>query len=176
MELKKITYLLVIICLLFASCEFLLGKDDELFIKRENYNGYALKLDGYYYRYLSDYAIYTFFLNRNGTLSTAGSFEIDKGYKYEKWFLDSDFKEKVAKMKISWGVFKISGEEIILEKWYSKEGPKPAFISKGQILNDTTFILTKLIKKKGGAEKSINEVYHFKKFKHKLDSVSKFID
>ncbi|MDC9721879.1 MAG: hypothetical protein PSN34_03785 [Urechidicola sp.] len=58
--------------------------------------------------------------------------------------------------------------------WYPQDGPKPTIVMKGEILNDTTFVILKSISKEGKI-KLKNEVYHFKKFKHKLDSVSKFI-
>ncbi len=165
-------YFLFIIGLLFTSCEFLIGKDDELSINRENYNGIELKMNGYYYT--GDSLISILFLYKNGVVLSAGSVQFEEWKKYEKLFNNNHFKKKLHNSRMGWGVFKINENEIMYERWYPSERPHHTAIRKGKILNDTTFIILKSISHKG-KEKSRNEVYHFKKFKHKLDSVSKFI-
>jgi len=102
MGLKTHTYLFII-SLLFTSCELLLGKDDELTIKREEYNGNQLKINGYYYKQLNDSIILPRFLNKNGTLSTPGSMKINKKYNYEDKFSDLKFRERVKNIKFFLG-------------------------------------------------------------------------
>lgn len=175
MEFKKFAYILIL-GLLFTSCELLLGKDDELSIKREDYNGHALRLDGYYYT--GDSLKSILFLYKNGVILSAGSVQNKEWDKYERRFLDDDFRKKVSNMKFGWGLFKINDDKLIYERWYPSQKPYHTAIKECEILNDTTFIVLKSISADGETifRRNNNAVYHFKKFKHKLDSVTKFID
>jgi hypothetical protein len=171
MSFKKLISL-IFISLLFCSCE-LLFKHEEFSFKRENNNGNQLKMNGYYYEQLTDSVIFTRFLNTNGTVCSPGSIKINKK-NYDNLYRDGAFNKKVNNIRFCWGIFKIKKDSIIIEEWLVADGLKPVFINKGKILNDTTFVITKSISKKGG-EKSVKEVHHFKKFSPKMDSITKFI-
>ena len=51
----------------------------------------------------------------------------------------------------------------------------PVYLDKGEIQNDSTFLITKSIRSKTGEEKELNEIYHFKQFSPKPDSTNVFV-
>ena len=81
--------------------------------------------------------------------------------------------------KISWSVFQFDGNNIQFERWYpSSGGPFPAYVRSGEILNDTTFIITEIYRMKDGVKTDVeesNEVYQFQAFSPKPDSTNRFI-
>ncbi len=70
------------------------------------------------------------------------------------------------------GIFSIEDKTIILQYYYAAEGGSELVEKKGEILNDTTFLLTSQIYFKNKSRKEINERYHFKHFPIKPDSIS----
>jgi hypothetical protein len=81
--------------------------------------------------------------------------------------------------KFNWGVFQVNGANIKFERWYpSSGGPLKAYISSGEILNDTTFLITESYRMQKGNKtelKDRNETYYFREFSPKSDSTNKFI-
>jgi hypothetical protein len=130
-----------------------------------------LKIDGIYYKesenfeglYFQRYALY-----RNGIIRDLGaSSSID----------DPSFLS--GKSKINWGIFQVEGSIIKFERWYpSSGGGLPAYVRAGEILNDTTFVITESYRMQKGKKTEIrerNEIYHFHKFSPKPDSTNTFI-
>jgi hypothetical protein len=177
MGIKKLYKVGVIILVLqFISCQIFFREDDKLTLQRKPYNGSSLKLDGYYYQtYLGGKMVEIYFLFKSGVIINAGAFDINKLNFYEKKFSDSVFVNKIISLKYNWGVFQIDEDSIKFERWYPSEKPYRTGIREGYILNDSTFVIIKAINSKG-KEISKNEIYHFKQFEPKIDSVSKYID
>jgi hypothetical protein len=173
---KQLKIGVVILFTQFVSCQMFFGEDDKLTLRRKPYDGSALKLDGYYYQsYQDGNMVDIYFLSRNGVIINAGAFEANKLDLYERKFSDTAFVNKLRNVKFNWGVFQIDGDSMKFEKWYPSERPYRTKIKEGIILNDSTFLITKVRNQKGEMALK-NEAYHFKRFTPKIDSISKFID
>lgn len=141
--------------------------DDEFILKKTDYKGNELSIDGYYYHKLGENSYYVLIFYRNGTIFKNGA---------------SDHEEYIANTNGSnvrqhWGLFIIENNTIKIEYYMPKmyEG-LPAYIKAGEILNDTTFIFKEQYRSKDDSEyQEINETYHFKKFSPKPDSTNNFI-
>ena len=84
----------------------------------------------------------------------------------------------IKNIKFFWGVFNIKNNQILYERWCPSEPPYRTYVREGNIINDTTFVITKLYRMVNGKkteESELNEVYHFKQFSPKPDSTNKFI-
>jgi len=174
-------FLTVIILIICFSCRKNIFKDDELSIKKNNYTGNQLKIDGYYYtRYGSPekLTIYLFF-NNGILLHTGDSYEYNKLNEFEQIITSVDFINKLKGIKYSWGAYKIEGNNIQFERWYPSTPPLKAYVRAGTILNDTTFLITESYRmqdRKKTEVDSENETYHFKKYTPKPDSTNNFIN
>ena len=52
----------------------------------------------------------------------------------------------------------------------------PAYLKTGDIINDTTFVITEVERSKDGSERrTINEMYHYKHYSPKPDSTNNFV-
>ncbi len=168
---KLILIKTIVLLLIFGySCKKT-DKDDKLSLELNNYNTNEILIDGYYYTVLENFegVIYNrFAFYRNGIVRYLGS---------TKSLQEINFGPVDA--KDAWGVFQIYSNEIKFEKWYpSSGGPLKAYIRAGNILNDTTFVITesyRMHKGKKTEEKVRNETYHFRQFSPKPDSTNSFI-
>ena len=154
-------------------------KDDELSIQRTNYTGNQLRIDGYYYEMLNNSYFSSYCFYENGTLIAPGGVfatisEMDN-YIIKEFISSQNYKN----YKSNWGVFKIENSNIKFEKWYpSSGGGLPAYVREGNIINDTTFVISVSYRMKKGKKtevKARNETYHFKQFSPKPDSTNNFI-
>ena len=151
-------------------------KDEELTLQRIPYFGNELRTDGYYYHYddTSYDGIYTlcFFLFRNGTRLTAGSFKNTNLDTVEKQMLD---RYKWLNHKSGWSIFVITDNIMEIEGWStSVGGGLPVYKAYYYIENDTTLRLFKSINS-DGMEFEKDAIYHFRHFSPKPDSTNNFI-
>ena len=179
MKEMKIILLIMAIILSSNSCEKGALADESLTLKKVPYSSNQLRIDGYYYLFdNSNTLIATYFLYYNGILLYGGGRPLPQGLNEieEKIFTSQQWLEIIPEQRLKWGVFQIKGNEISFEKWYpSSGGPAPVYIRSGEILNDTTFVITQSIRSKTGEAKKLNEVYHFKEFAPKPDSTNNFV-
>jgi hypothetical protein len=136
-----------------------------------------LRIDGYYLETDStndDRLLNVFFLYGNGIVLSLGSFY--ESTFDEKFFLDTSIMNKQRKLPESWGLYRVSGDSIIVEKWFVSGGyPRYAYLSRGFIRNDSSFVLVKSWRSHASDTILLNDEYHFRKFKPKPDSVTEFI-
>jgi len=183
-------YILVALLLIINSCSPKEPVELEvipLTLQRQPYSGDELKVDGYYfYEWESDVTSLTiFFLYKNGILIYGADspkseiINIEEDFRNGTWYKIS--KEK----RIVWGVFQINNNNntIKLEYWYPPGAGSmyyQPYIFGGEILNDTTFILTEqYIVSSNGTKDLLNtfsRTYHFKKFSPKPDSTNSFFE
>ena len=151
--------------------------DDKLSLKRIPYYGNDLKIDGYYYSKVGNEIFDTYFFYRNGViLSGGGNAPNTSPFNYvEKSFISISWQNSIKGDKIAWGIFQINGNQIQFERWYPSSGLLPSYIRSGIILNDTTFLINKVIRSNGKEEEAINETYNFRKFSPKPDSTNSFV-
>lgn len=173
-KVSKLFASLLIASVSFSSCQMFFGKDDNLTLKREANKSKKLKLNGYYYIQGNDMT-YLYFLYENGTILNAAGFNKNEWAEHERELIDKSKREKVISLKYNWGVYQIRGDSIQFERWHPSERPYRTALRKGVILNDTTFIITKVFSSKG-TEAPESDVYHYKRFSTKIDSITTFID
>ena len=174
---KHITYILIIINLLFFSCT----KPTYQFPK-EPYTGGELRTDGFYYTNL-------YYHDRNNVPSD-GFFHLIFLYRDGLWFEGVVFFEANDINMISqdsiehviseypwyynninkWGAFKIRKDRLYwtmceyrgMEDWYTS-------LDSAYILNDTTFVKVNYTSQNNGCQ-PYNITYHFHQFSYKPDS------
>jgi hypothetical protein len=154
--------------------------DDKLTLTKEPYTGSQMKIEGYYYRKNAIYCTSVYFLYRDGTFIDAGCFsckpdEIENHVKNKDW---TQWR-RYEKSAIGYGVFQISGSQILIENWRpSSSWSLPAYLYKGEILNDTTFVITQSQRSKPNALdndfSAKHEIYRFRHFSSKPDSTNRF--
>ncbi len=171
---NSLALVLVLSAIPFGSCKKAY-EDDKLRIVREDFNGDQLRIDGYYY---IDYGthIEMHFLYRNGVY-LAGDLVAKSGLEQKEQEIRSgSWGEVVKGSKFRWGVFTVRGNEITYECWVPvSQGGFPTFTWKGDIQNETTFVMTSKRKSGNRNAETINEVYHFKQFSPKPDSTNNFV-
>ncbi len=171
-------FLIILVIMIYSnSCTKEILSDDKLSLVKTIYSGNQLRIDGYYFQEMDNNVYTIYFFYADGTvLYGGGSFPISEIENHEVEFTSQEWITAVKKSKIRWGLFQIEGNNLLFERWYpSSGGPMPAYIRSGEILNDTTFVITKSVRPKTGEEKELNEVYHFRAFSPKPDSTNSFI-
>ena len=167
---RKSFLLNLVFVALLLGCKGL--DDDMLTLQRKTYTG-NLRLDGYYYEQ-SENRTFVYFLYKDGIMLYTQSFSSLNLLEVESIMIDR--YDDYRKDKISWGIFVVESDTcIIYESWStSVGGGLPTFKCIGNIENDTTFRFTKTINS-DGREFEENDVYHFRQFNQKPDSINNFI-
>ncbi len=183
----------ILLVFLLSMCK----SSENLILPKESFIGANLKTDGYFYFFSNKNAGYgydgkifnSFILYRNGIFYNVGSGHYDDNLSIEAnlKLLDSNVIRRTEDEKeyinthIGWGVFKVQGSEIKVERWLSGNGgayPTQTLI--GKIKNDTTIHFHTQIGNNyntGGKKKTyeIDETYRFRQFSPKPDSANVFI-
>lgn len=173
-----ISYLLALLPLFFLTDCKKWFKDEEFTLIRQSFSGTELRVDGYYY-YDKDGVIFcSYFFYRNGVMVDGGASV--SGSSNPIAFLDSTFRksyfaENIKKDKTCWGVFDIHNDSIVFERWINKQGGFPVLRFSGNIINDTTFRITRSEYPHHGEMYERNDVFHFHAFSPKPDSTNVFI-
>ena len=154
-------------------------EDDVLSLPKQTYSGNQLRIDGYYYsRYgVPEYADVYFFY-KDGIVLHGGTFPYTEVMKKETEYKNQVWIVAVKKIKAWWGIFFIEGSKIKFERWHCAEGFCKAYVREGEILNDTTFIVTQSYRMRNGQKTEVsikNETYRFRPFGPKPDSSNVFI-
>ena len=134
----------------------------------------SLRLDGIYLHEDSLNIVDLFFLYQDGTILSRGS--IPKNRLESKLTqLEVSKDDKYKSMKFLWGRYIIDGEIIKFERLAPTDKPYRAFIKKGLILNDSTFVINQLYNAKEKGLRKINETYRLRKTNSKPDSINKWV-
>ncbi len=135
-----------------------------------------LKTHGYFYHeWESQDKLDILFLNSNGIMSASFFVETpDTSILYQKLF-DDGFYDGDDGHALEWGIFHIVNNSIFMEKWYPSNRLVPG-INEGEILNDSTFVFTFFYDCDHSDFHLQNEIWHFKPFYNKPDSICEFID
>jgi hypothetical protein len=162
---------------LVASCGKLC-KDKELSITRGVYTG-TLKTNGYYFFKSDSESAKTFFLYRNGVVQ--GDYNSEPLDAVENGTVNFDASRSLNEQtKYVWGAFYANAQEIEIECWRpAHSGCFKTKLRKGTILNDSTFLITKieLLRKNGKVESDfdVNDTFYFHALTHKPDSTNDFV-
>jgi len=176
---KTMIILLFAILTFCSSCKKMdVCKDKDLTLKRTELTGHVLKTDGFYYgRPTTDYqgivSYELFIFYQNGIMMLPGNVEYEKMDEY----ISMVSKPGTIEAKYDWGLFNIDYKKISIDHWVPAQCGYPAVLRSGEILNDTTFVLRKMVRNdsQGIAETDINEVFNFRQFSPKPDSTNNFI-
>lgn len=177
MKLFKILIVPLLMSLIHLnSCSSFYNEDDKLTLERRPYDGNELRLDGYYYHIMQTGHWRVYFLYRNGIILDGGDILPSELQLHEEMYRNGQHYLGAKNYKISWGVFHIDSNEIKLEKWYpSTGGSLPVCISTGEILNDSTFHITKVQCYDDNDVRYKDWMCHFRPFSPKPDSICPFI-
>lgn len=79
--------------------------------------------------------------------------------------------------KFVFGLFEINTKEISINHWVAAQCGYPAVLRSGEIINDTTFVLKKLIRNdsQGIKEADTDIEFHFRQYNTKPDSTNNFL-
>ena len=178
-QIKIMKYILIAVISFFSNCKNGdILKDDELSIKKANYSGNQLRIDGYFYQKIDGayFSVYCFY--NNGVILSAGGLFYNQNEISN--YIQTEFinRDSYNTRKYNWGAFNVEGNRIKFECWYPSEAPYKAYVRAGVILNDTTFIINESYRMQGGKKTNIeteNETYYFKQFSPKPDSTNTFV-
>ncbi len=167
--------LLISLLLILSSCNC---DDEELTLTRMDYVGNELRVDGYYYyEFESDVPrVAIYFLYKNGIVIDGGSPAVSQISEREQQYESGEYYDLIKSSKDNWGVFKVVGNEIDIERWYPGDPPLKVFLNTGEIINDTSFRITSFSNPDGSDPEARDELYRFKAFSPKPDSTNVFIE
>lgn len=166
--------------MLTSSCCDKLLSDDLLTIEKKEYNGTQLRIDGYYYhvssidgRIISIVFFYNngviFFMNGDGS-------KIQDLYYWDNRALSNEWINLMKKEKICWGIYHIENENIVIQRWGgSIGGVHPVMTSYGNIINDTTYKITKTTDSQTNDVWNGEIIYNFRAFSPKPDSTNVYV-
>lgn len=163
-------YLILVLCVItiFSCCRVA----EELTLQKMNFSGTNLKLGGYYYAtFESGYMV--FFLYENGLFLDCGGC-MNCTLENVEINISGDLCEASRKLQYSWGVFKVTADNIEIERWLSGTGgPYPTKTLRGEIINDRKILLSGFI---GDRDNITSDTFYFKEFSLKPDSTNMFIN
>ncbi len=178
----KYTTISLFLILFLTSCEKWFWQPDKLHLEKKAYTGSELRIDGYYYyEWISDKKekyIGHLFLYKNGIILEGAYFLSSDSTEIEFNYRNGSWLEQNKNYRWNWGIFNIDNLAIKYESWSPFDLGDPAYIYEGEILNDTTFFISKSYRLKRGKEKDITQLerlYHFKQFSSKPDSTNVFV-
>lgn len=154
------------------------GDDAQLSMVKRPYSDIGLRIDGYYYKFNNNRtSVIIYFLYQTGIIQGGTTVQLANLSETEKWFKDGTFYQGSISYKIDWGIFNIDSSLIKFETWNPPDGGGPLITrtNSGEILNDTTFHITKAWESDGDIYNNIDDTYHFKQFSPKPDSACPFI-
>jgi hypothetical protein len=152
-------------------------------IHQTEFVGNSLKLNGYYYN-IQDNRYKVIYLFSNGVYRLVAQADAPGPNIDLIKFLDDKatvrFIGDKYMVRYDFGLFQVDDSAIIIEHWLSGVGTRyPKRRLQGTITNDSTFHITvKYGDELHGGNKPVNvvdEIYHFRRFSPKPDSVTKFI-
>lgn len=171
---KKYTKPLLVFFLILSSC--FCSIDEPLRNTREDYLNDNIRIDGFYYAYSEGQIRKIYFLYRNGVyFSVAGDGQERTKPEEVKTLLTEEHLKGHQTEKTLWGIFIIKGNDILFESWSQIHGDRYSVIESGDILNDTTFTITKRDDNLSGISSS-NYTFHFYPYSPKPDSTNNFIE
>ncbi|MDP4263826.1 MAG: hypothetical protein Q8941_14960 [Bacteroidota bacterium] len=160
MENKKANSILFVL-LVFLSCSL-----PRLGITKSDVAGNPIKMHGFYYN-KPDY--WSFIFYQNGIFRGDFGAGDEKSIDYiTRTFTDSNNIKNDYRIPYAWGLFKIDGSKISIEKWESREWAAYGITKySGIILNDSTLLIDHPVVGK--------DTFYFHYLPVKPDSTNKFI-
>lgn len=171
-----VKYFIVIIigsCLL-QFCNVIEKSSKERYLKNQPNQNIPIRLDGYYYGYSkNDPNVCRYFFYSNGKVLYAYCCRYVEMEKVERAFIYNSFPPRFMEENSTlWTNYLIQKDSISFEQ-INHWNYYPHYLHTGHILNDTSFVITKLIGVAhfdGEKEIKRNDTFYFKKCNCKPDS------
>jgi hypothetical protein len=167
------------LALLFCSCSLLVGEDQPLTENLSTNNSRMLRLDGYYIDSPSsaqDRNARPLILYQNGIVLKPFAHDRDSLDAFHDYLRSVQLTRSMAKTRYVWGHYWIQNDTLLIESWSLGGGfYSDVFIEKATILNDSTFRIETIESPDGSLKVRSGELYRFKKFSPKPDSICPFI-
>lgn len=167
----KILFLSIFI---FSSC----CEETSISFEQSDYFGDELNLNGYYYSpEIASNTSSTYFFYSNGVIlygfviSSLDTMVINQRFRdpeYTELFYDDN-------SLTNWGLFEINDKDLKFEKWEPRECSHPVR-REGEILNNESFVITKVIDDFTNRSETINDTFFFVPFNPKPDSTNMWIN
>jgi hypothetical protein len=172
-----IRFILLYLAIQLVSCGKLC-KDMKLSSERTDYLGTELRTSGYFYSdHSNSGSARLCYLYNNGVYLDCSSVDLKDAENgtIAAHIIDSPPKDT----KRAWGTFRISGTKIEIEGWQPTLGCSKTMLQKGEIINDSTFVITRIeyMKKNGKVDRvdTTSTVFHFHAADRKPDSTTNFV-
>ena len=155
---------------ILSGCNY----EPKILMQRVPYEGNELRIDGYYYHRNNDSNARTnvCFLFRNGVMFNSGTYWTNDLDEVEQNLTTFHEKGWFDKQLHGWGVFNVNVDRFENEQWCAICGHVLRYV--GRVENDTTIHLLQCIDPLAGVS-PMDEIYKFKKFSPKPDSIKFFI-
>lgn len=174
----KILLVLVLSALILYGCVFVKESDQELTFTAIPNRGNSIKLNGFYYNVDSietnTHPVYFFY--SNGVILDVGAFRFEELNTINDRITNKEYLDQYKSVKWMWGLYQIKKDSLSFEKLFPA-GNYVAIVQTAHILNDTTFIVSRWTRSDDSETKRIKaEVYRFRRFQTKPDSVTSLVD
>ena len=161
--------LVIMFLLSMVGCGLISPHVDEFTFEREVYLGDDIRLDGYFVHQGNvTESMQIIFFNRNG---------ITLHFGHAKSIEELEFSIRNNKYPFNsrglWGIYKVEESLITHETWKAGSGFHRAGF-KYAIVSDTVIAVSEIYGQEYG--KKVGDVYHFRQFSPKPDSVSQYIE
>lgn len=172
---KRFLTLVTIILFVSASCEKELHK---LSMAKTPYIGNELRIDGYYYsnQVFTDYNGIAVFYRDGVCMNVYSRIESHDTLSFieNEILLNEALMSNFRNTPNHIGVFQINAKSIVFETWEAGRDII-TFSNYGEILNDTTFLISKQVNNESGATEAMSLTYRYRQFSPKPDSTNAFI-
>jgi len=149
---------------------------DAFSFERQKYIGDELKTSGYYSYEEGGIYSYIFLFNNGVTLSASASNGIDSQEELNTHLMSYNFSQ-LSSLPYYWGIFEVNQGRIYFEQWISADARSyPILKKEGIILSDSSFTITRKKIEHNNTDQEVEEIYQFKHFRSKPDSISLFIN
>lgn len=166
---NKNKLIFIFFILILISC--LKPIDDKLTLSRIDYTGTELRTKGYFLC-SQDGQKEVIFLYRNGIMYSAG---ISNNDNTDSAVSRLSNMERVPS-KFSFGVFLVDSNSLKMESWIATPCFLQTRLNEGVIVNDSTFILTSVVRPKDNSNnEKIQVEFNFHPYPIKPDSTNSFI-
>lgn len=178
---KRALFIIIWITIILglSNCRFGLCKDDNLRLPQENYTGDQLKIQGYFFgdstSNIAPIFVDVIVLYNNGVVlqTQLPTSEIEPNVSPF-----SSFTTPATDIREDWGLFRINGSYIEIERWRESGCGAKTKYEVGTILNDTTFVMIAREYRQNGQAGKLerpNSIYRYRSLTQKPDSTNNFL-
>jgi hypothetical protein len=165
-----------VLLLFCTSCRWSIDNDQNFKLKKTKNTAGKPRLDGYYYKFDdSGQVVSILFFFEDGVVMNPGAF-VGGLEGAEREFSNPVVLEKIYGYAENWGLYSVEGDSIIFELKQSGAGPLQLFRRVGFFNTDSSFAVSRVKHTQLSKYYEHPQVYYFRKYKAKPDSVNQFVN